>query len=478
MSEGNQTLKKCKSMCDITDAVPSGVAVYTTRSDNFRNNRRITRTYSDSSVEIVVVDTDSEEGAPAQLTDSGLADRSAFDGHALTVLEHKIDRLNDMFQEQCRLLATLKEDIRSSKAAMEKVEHHHTNDLADFFHKTAFRSSEITEESSADAGSSRKSGARSLLDAIESRQGVSELDQEVRDALVSFLQSEELKEHMVSATAESVSHVIGECISQDLSSLYLPMLEHSHKRLVRHVNKTVEDAFIELEKNSACLSRSVYKITNSLRRSIERHQHLLEAATNPNNNLMAVIKCTVEELLHKELKQWRQKILDMFSDVQPEPDELEPAPLESISPLQPHSGLSIIDQLMMAAEISNKIECGDVNAAFERALGASDLSLVMAACRRAAAVVFEPHCQLRQHVLLALLQQLSTDMLHDTQLKCRYLEDSIINLDLNNAVTQAHLPLVVGEVRKHLTKFLASYPSHVASRRITLIIMAADNLLK
>lgn len=74
---------------------------------------------------------------------------------------------------------------------------------------------------------------------------------------------------------------------------------------------------------------------------------------------------------------------------------------------------------MVAVEISKQIERGEVNNAFERALSASDLSLVMTACRAARGSVFAPQCRLRQHVLLALLQQLSTDMMHDTQLKCR-----------------------------------------------------------
>ncbi|KOB66151.1 Enhancer of mRNA-decapping protein 4 [Operophtera brumata] len=237
---------------------------------------------------------------------------------------------------------------------------------------------------------------------------------------------------MVQATAESVKDVIGSCLSRDISALYLPILEHSHRRLLRHVARVVEGAFTELEEYSGGLAKSVYKIS---------------------------------KLLSKEMKLWRQKVLDTFSAIQKPVEEFpEPPNLDCI----------------VALEISKQLERGDVNSAFEQALGAADLSLVMAACHGATAhgSAFAPRCHLRQHVLLALLQQLSTDMLHDTQLKCRYLEDAIINLDPANPATRAHLPLVVGEVRKHLSKFLAAYPSHAACRRMSLIIMAADNLLK
>ncbi|CAG9784707.1 unnamed protein product [Diatraea saccharalis] len=71
---------------------------------------------------------------------------------------------------------------------------------------------------------------------------------------------------------------------------------------------------------------------------------------------------------------------------------------------------------MQAALINKQMEEGDVNGSFERALCAGDLTLVVAACRAAAPAA---PSRLQQHVLLALLQQLATDMLHDTILKCR-----------------------------------------------------------
>lgn len=55
---------------------------------------------------------------------------------------------------------------------------------------------------------------------------------------------------MVQATAESVKDVIGSCLSRDVSALYLPILEHSHRRLLRHVARVIEDAFKERESST------------------------------------------------------------------------------------------------------------------------------------------------------------------------------------------------------------------------------------
>ncbi|XP_039765204.1 enhancer of mRNA-decapping protein 4-like [Pararge aegeria] len=153
--------------------------------------------------------------------------------------------------------------------------------------------------------------------------------------------------------------------------------------------------------------------------------------------------------------------------------KVPPSPPQPVDP-----EVSVIDHLMQSAVINKKISEGDFNGSFEEALSYCNLSLVMGACRAVdPAAVFNP-CSLSQSVLLSLVQQLATDMVHETQLKCRYLEEALINLDVSDQVTRAHLPLVVGEVRKHLSKFVRAYPHHVANRRISLIIMAADNLIK
>lgn len=76
---------------------------------------------------------------------------------------------------------------------------------------------------------------------------------------------------------------------------------------------------------------------------------------------------------------------------------------------------------MKSAEINKLIEDGDVNGSFKKALTASDLSLVMVACRAVKPKeVFAVPCKLEQSVLLSLVQQLATDMVHETQLKCTY----------------------------------------------------------
>ncbi|KAF9415856.1 hypothetical protein HW555_006608 [Spodoptera exigua] len=457
--------RRCQSLNSLTSE-DNGIDLTIYKPD------AVHRTYSDSSVELCM---HCDHG---RLMDSGISDRM-IDNDMLAVMEQKIDRLSDMFLEQCRLLTTMKEEIRSSKLMLDKAELAHNQIFVDILKKAI--------EQSKDDESTVNSRAKTLLDAIEARKEMS-LDSEIRASLINFLQSEELKDQMVRATAESVRGLIGGCFSRDMSKLYLPVLERSHRRLIAHIHMIVEQAFIELEDKSSSLFKSVYKTSGALRRALERHQCLLEATSNPGHNLINTLQCTVEELLQKELKDWRVKVTELLSShFQPEPLETnlsdgfsESVDFEPITPPQPaNQGVSVVDQLMQAALVNKLIEDGDVNGSFERALSAGDLSLVMVACRAVdPGQVFAAPCSLKQHVLMSLVQQLATDMLHETQLKCRFLEDAIINLDMANQDTRTHLPLVVGEVQKHLSKFLVAYPNHIASRRITMIVMAVNNLLK
>lgn len=80
----------------------------------------------------------------------------------------------------------------------------------------------------------------------------------------------------------------------------------------------------------------------------------------------------------------------------------------------------VIDTQTILAQIQTLMAQGHVNTAFQQALSASDLSLVVYICERLnPQVVFTTPCPLQQHVLLSLIQQLSADMNNHTELKHR-----------------------------------------------------------
>lgn len=73
------------------------------------------------------------------------------------------------------------------------------------------------------------------------------------------------------------------------------------------------------------------------------------------------------------------------------------------------------------AQVQQHLAKGNVEAAFQQALSASDLSLVMYVCEKVdpQQVFKNGMCILHQHVLLSLIQQLSADLAHNTEIKHR-----------------------------------------------------------
>lgn len=84
----------------------------------------------------------------------------------------------------------------------------------------------------------------------------------------------------------------------------------------------------------------------------------------------------------------------------------------------------------LQARVLSLVQRGQFNAAFQQALSASDLNLVVLVCEKTEpSLVFScpagtpgsgPRCILQQPVILSLVQQLSADLGHRTELKHRY----------------------------------------------------------
>lgn len=75
---------------------------------------------------------------------------------------------------------------------------------------------------------------------------------------------------------------------------------------------------------------------------------------------------------------------------------------------------------LQVSQIQQLLLNGDANGAFQMALQAADLNLVVGTCKSTEpANIFGPPCKLKQPVLLSLIQQLAADMGRDTHIKLR-----------------------------------------------------------
>ena len=86
-------------------------------------------------------------------------------------------------------------------------------------------------------------------------------------------------------------------------------------------------------------------------------------------------------------------------------------------------------------------------------------------------------CQLQQPVILSLIQQLSQDLTNNVELKIKYLEEAIVNLDLASVLTREHTPSVLGQLAVKLHQFTQTKPNEKITKNVKMLLLATKQLL-
>ncbi|XP_026737919.1 enhancer of mRNA-decapping protein 4 isoform X2 [Trichoplusia ni] len=399
----------------------------------------------------------------------------------LEALEHKLDKLTEMVSNQSRELRSLRGAVTSPREMIDEALHAHAQRTAAAVESALAdgweRISRVGEAASARAAQAAGVGAARALEPLaaalqsELATKISATDQLLRDNIDKLATSKTVMERLSTSIAKSLSDMVRESFRDALFESVVPVMEKAHAQIFRQINQAFQNGTKEFAANTEAAARAAAErggaaAAASLRSALERHSDALAAArAAPHHVLADVLRDTAHSVLEKELSWWREQARSTA------------LASRAHSPATPSAHAH--DRQMQVAQIQCQIANGDVNGAFQQALSASDLALVMCACRAAEpAAVFGPPCKLKQHVLLSLVQQLAADMGRDTHLKHKYLEEAVMNLDTSNPVTREHLPGVVRELQKQLVSFLAASPSHALARQLRMLLMATEALVK
>ncbi|KAM7413951.1 hypothetical protein PAMA_018986 [Pampus argenteus] len=138
-----------------------------------------------------------------------------------------------------------------------------------------------------------------------------------------------------------------------------------------------------------------------------------------------------------------------------------------------------LDYQTQQANILQLLQQGQLNQAFQQALSATDLNLVLYVCETIdSQQVFGQHpCPLSQPVLLSLIQQLSSNLSTRSELKISYLEDAVMNLDHNDRLTRDHMASMLTQVKPKLIAFLQQDPHSPLSKTARRLIMMLQGLV-
>ncbi|KAL0894386.1 hypothetical protein ABMA27_013009 [Loxostege sticticalis] len=410
------------------------------------------------------------------------ADRARLDA-----LDHKLDKLTELVTAQSRELRALRGAVSSPREAVDAALHAHSARTTAAIHEALSdgweRIARVGEATAGRAAQAAGVGAARALEPLaaalqhELAAKLTATDHLLRDNIEKLANSKTVMERLSTSIAKSLSDMVREQFRDALFESVVPVMEKAHAQIFRQVNQAFQNGTKEFAANTEAAARAAAErggaaATAALRAALERHAAALQAAAAQQpapHHYTAALQEAAHNVLEKEMSWWREQARSVAAQLSRAHSPATPAA----------SHASSMDRQMQVAQIQSLMSGGDVNGAFQLALSASDLALVMSACRAAdPAHVFGPPCKLKQHVLLSLVQQLAADMSRDTALKHRYLEEAIMNLDTSNPVTREHLPVVVRELQKQVCAFLAANPGHSLARQFKMLLMAADSLVK
>lgn len=128
-------------------------------------------------------------------------------------------------------------------------------------------------------------------------------------------------------------------------------------------------------------------------------------------------------------------------------------------------------------QITQHLKKGAINNAFQVALCAADLNLLENLCELVSpSQAFDAKSKLQQPVILSLIQQLSQDLNSNTELKLKYLEEAIVNLDLTVPLTIEHTPIVMNQLIVKLQQHIQMHPNDKSTKQCKMLLLASKSL--
>ncbi|XP_067929845.1 enhancer of mRNA-decapping protein 4-like isoform X2 [Watersipora subatra] len=198
----------------------------------------------------------------------------------------------------------------------------------------------------------------------------------------------------------------------------------------------------------------------------EMQQQVIQLVEGVKGQLVVDVQKAVRKEVKSALDSQQQVLTGQFEAIRsaaatPGPEQVGPA--------------------IIKTQIERLLQNRDYEAAFQQALSASDLSLVLYLLQKIpdSADVMEDPCSLSQPTLLSLLQQLSHGLSEphlDTKLD--YIADAILQLDPQSSVTRQYISKILGVVKDKLNAFLSTNPSPVQRRAVLSIDKSLKSVLK
>ncbi|XP_073432457.1 enhancer of mRNA-decapping protein 4 isoform X2 [Dendrobates tinctorius] len=312
----------------------------------------------------------------------------------------------------------------------------------------------------------------------------------LKENIAKMVKSKNITDAIGRSVADALHVTIHTAYREAFQHTILPAFEKGCQSMFQQINSSfkqgTQEYMQQLENHLKTQKANDQQISEPLVAQLQQLIDSLQTTTDQlSSNLSGNVRTEVQQQLHIAVANMQDSILCQVQRIIKEEvnhamKEQQAAVTSSIMhAMRSAAGTPIPsshhDYQSQQTQIMQLLQQGQLNQAFQQALTASDLNLILYVCETVdLQQVFGQHpCPLTQPVLLSLIQQLSFDLCTRTELKLNYLEEAVMHLDHGDSVTRDHMGSIISQVRQKLFQFLQveSYAAlHKAARRLMIML--------
>ncbi|XP_077144240.1 enhancer of mRNA-decapping protein 4 isoform X2 [Ranitomeya variabilis] len=312
----------------------------------------------------------------------------------------------------------------------------------------------------------------------------------LKENIAKMVKSKSITDAIGRSVADALNITIHTAYREAFQHTTLPAFEKGCQSMFQQINSSfkqgTQEYLQQLENHLKTQKAIDQQISEPLVAQLQQLMDSLQSTTDQlSSNLSGNVRTEVQQQLHIAVANMQDSILCQVQRIIKEEvnhamKEQQAAVTSSIMhAMRSAAGTPIPsshhDYHSQQTQIMQLLQQGHLNQAFQQALTASDLNLILYVCETVdLQQVFGQHpCPLTQPVLLSLIQQLSFDLCTHSELKLNYLEEAVMHLDHSDSVTRDHMGSIINQVRQKLFQFLQveSYAAlHKAARRLMIML--------
>lgn len=328
----------------------------------------------------------------------------------------------------------------------------------------------------------------------ELAQKLTATDALLKDNIGKMVRSRQTTEAIGLAAANALQTPIQAAYREAFQNIVIPNFDRATQNMFQQVNEAFTKGTKEYIRTlESHLDQIKQKHTEARDPIIAQMRKLVDTFQSSAETMQETIGETLKSQIHKEMqtsflslqetliRSVRQAVKDeVNSAVQEQGATISSNVLDAMRSGAVTPVPTSPDPQKARTHIMQLLRQGQLNAAFQQALSAANLELVVFVCETVnpAQIFNQTPCPLEQPVLLSLIQQLSADIGNNTELKHKYLEEAIMNLDLSNKITQEHMRGVLYSLIQKLKNYISQHPNVKTCRSLKMLQMASESLLK